>query len=89
METQLHQTRERLMESALVVFGRRGFADTRVEDICRAAGSARATFYRHFSGKDDVFDALLSRLIDELDEISSDLRSHHARSRAATSRCIG
>jgi AcrR family transcriptional regulator len=73
METQLHQTRERLMDSALAVFGRRGFPDTRVEDICRAAGSARATFYRHFSGKDEVFDALLSRLIEELDEISSDL----------------
>ena len=66
-------TRDRLLSSALAVFGRVGFEDTRVEDICRAAGSSRATFYRHFSGKDDVFDGLLSGLIDELEVVSSEV----------------
>jgi AcrR family transcriptional regulator len=42
-----------------VVFSRKGFHDTRVEDICSAAGISRATFYRYFEAKDAVFDALI------------------------------
>ncbi len=64
---QVERTRERLIDATLDVFGRKGYEDARVEDICQVAGSARATFYRHFSGKDDVFDVLLDRLVDEMD----------------------
>jgi AcrR family transcriptional regulator len=55
----IDQRRLKIVESALSVFSRRGFYDSRVEDICAAAGISRATFYRYFEGKDDVFDALI------------------------------
>lgn len=67
--------RDRLLEASLAVFGRRGYEDARVEDICQAAGSARATFYRYFGGKDDVFDALLDQLLVELDLISDEVEA--------------
>ena len=63
-------TRDRLLAAALATFARKGFEDTRVEDICQAAGSARATFYRHFAGKDDVLVSLVEQLTAELDEMA-------------------
>jgi AcrR family transcriptional regulator len=69
----LEHTRDQLLEAALEVFARKGYEDARVEDVCVAAGSARATFYRHFSGKDQVFMALLARLAEELDAMATDV----------------
>ena len=40
------------------VFGRLGYADTRVEDILKEARISRPTFYRYFKSKADVFDAV-------------------------------
>jgi len=72
---QIERTRERLIDATLEILGRKGYEDARVEDICQAAGSARATFYRHFSGKDDVFDVLLDRLVEELDALVTRLQA--------------
>ena len=48
----------RILRAAMNVFGRLGYADTRVEDIIGEAGISRPTFYRHFKNKEDVFDAV-------------------------------
>jgi len=74
-DTRADAMRDRLLDASIVVFGRRGYEDARVEDICQAAGTARATFYRYFSGKDDVFDALLVQLLAELDVISAEVEA--------------
>lgn len=58
--------RLKIAESALSVFSRKGFYDSRVEDVCAAAGISRATFYRYFEGKDDVFDALIEMMSAEV-----------------------
>jgi len=52
------QFRMRILRAAMTVFGRLGYADTRVEDILEEAGISRPTFYRYFKSKDDVFDAV-------------------------------
>ncbi|HEX5366238.1 MAG TPA: TetR/AcrR family transcriptional regulator [Acidimicrobiales bacterium] len=59
-------TRQRLLDAALEVFDRRGVHDARIDDVCRAAGVARATFYRYFDGKDDVLLALHDELAAEI-----------------------
>jgi AcrR family transcriptional regulator len=66
-------TRDRLLAGALEVFARKGYEDARVEDICQEAGAARATFYRHFTGKDELFLALLHQLTAELDAMAADV----------------
>ncbi|MCW2850021.1 MAG: TetR family transcriptional regulator [Marmoricola sp.] len=51
-------TRERLIAAATELFDSRGYVDTTVDDIAQRAGSSRATFYLHFSGKAEVVDEL-------------------------------
>ncbi len=53
-----YSLRRRIIGKAAGVFGKRGAADTTVEDILQAAGVSRRTFYRFFQSKEDVLDAL-------------------------------
>lgn len=48
----------RILEGAGRAFGRLGYAGCRVEDILDEAGVSRPTFYKFFSGKEEVFDAV-------------------------------
>jgi AcrR family transcriptional regulator len=50
--------RGHILRKAASVFGKRGAADTTVEDILQAADVSRRTFYRFFESKEDVLDAL-------------------------------
>jgi AcrR family transcriptional regulator len=58
--------RRRLLECSLTAFTRRGYAATRVDDICAEATISRATFYRYFEGKEEVFDALIDLMSSEV-----------------------
>lgn len=51
------------MDSALELFGSRGYDAVRVEDVAKAAGVSRATFYNHFSEREEVLGALFQRLL--------------------------
>lgn len=55
-----------IVAAAMKVFAKRGFAGTRVEDLLAEAGIARRTFYRYFTGKEDVLAAAYELAIDEL-----------------------
>lgn len=56
--------REAIMVSALRLFAERGYDAVRVEDITRAAGVSRATFYNHFAEREEILAALFERLLD-------------------------
>jgi AcrR family transcriptional regulator len=53
-------TRGRITEVSLELFGRLGFFDTSVDAIAKEAGISRATLYQYFHGKDDIFLELLN-----------------------------
>lgn len=84
---------KKLAKSAVVaasaqVFTRLGFAAARVEDILEAAGIARRTFYKHFTGKEDVLSALYDLATSELLRvIAADVEREQDRL-AAVRRCI-
>ncbi len=61
-EQQRLETRERLYDAAMAEFGRNGVAGSQIEDIIKAVGVARGTFYNHFPTKDDVLLEYLDRL---------------------------
>jgi AcrR family transcriptional regulator len=46
--------RDTIFDAAVETFAIKGFDDTTVEDVAKAAGVSRATFFRYFSSKDDL-----------------------------------
>lgn len=51
-------SRTAILAGAGRAFGRIGYGPCRVEDIIEEAGVSRATFYKCFTSKEDVFDAI-------------------------------
>ncbi len=70
-------TRGRLLEAAEVVFGERGYENTRIADIVAEAGISHGMFYRHFADKDSILNAVLARLNDGLRHISGRVAGEH------------
>ncbi|MDX3190009.1 helix-turn-helix domain containing protein [Streptomyces sp. MN03-5084-2B] len=61
-------TRERLLDAALDLFGERGYDSVTVAEIAERAGLTKRTFFRHFSDKREVLFAgqeILSRFFAE------------------------
>ncbi|MEU2289087.1 helix-turn-helix domain-containing protein [Streptomyces sp. NPDC013178] len=58
-------TRRLLLSTALELFEARGYAGTTVDDIAKAAGTTRVTFYAYFPSRA----ALMKALVAELDEL--------------------
>lgn len=56
------RTRERILEVALPLFARRGFAGTSVRTIASAAGVNVATLAYHFNDKEGLYDTVVQRL---------------------------
>jgi AcrR family transcriptional regulator len=51
----LRNQRERILDAVVNVVADCGYAAMTVEDIIKAAGVSRRTFYEHFRGKEDAF----------------------------------
>jgi AcrR family transcriptional regulator len=54
LEVKQESVRTTIGEHALRLFSLRGYEATTVDDVARAAGIGRRTFFRYFDGKDDV-----------------------------------
>lgn len=52
------ETRQRLLDAALLVFAEEGFGRASVEDVCERAGFTRGAFYSNFSSLDELFLAM-------------------------------
>jgi len=48
-----HESKTRLLDAALGLIRAKGYAATTVDDICRAAGVTKGSFFHHFRSKDD------------------------------------
>src|SRR4051812_10238885 len=56
--------RDELLAAALRVFAARGYQEAGVNEIARAAGYSKGALYWHFSGKEELLQALLEERID-------------------------
>jgi AcrR family transcriptional regulator len=61
--TKRDRTRRALLDAADATFGRRGWADTRMEDIAAAAGVSAATAYNHFPSKQVLVGSVYGPLV--------------------------
>lgn len=62
-----------VIEAAVVLFKEKGYENVSVNDICKAAGVARSSFYLMFSGKKDIVDRILSDVRLDSNELTNDL----------------
>src|SRR5688572_829787 len=65
-ERQRLDRRQYVLEAAEAVFARRGFHETSVEEIARAAEYATGTVYLYFKSKEELFVAILEEKLREL-----------------------
>ena len=61
--------RQEIIDAAIKVFARTGFAETSVQDVADEAGVVPTAVYYHFAGKDELFGVVLQSVITELDEV--------------------
>jgi len=53
------RTRAGVLRAALAAFSEKGYGGTTLEDVARKAGVTRGAIYWHFSGKADLYNALV------------------------------
>lgn len=64
--------RNQILDTAQELFAHYGFDKTSMSEIAEAASVSRTIVYRHFSGKDEMFAAVCSRVFEAfMDEVES------------------
>lgn len=70
-----------LTAAALALFGERGFAATRLDDVAARAGVSKGTVYLYFKNKEDLFKAVIREgILPVLDEGAALLAQHRGSS---------
>ena len=67
-------TRRRILDAALSLFSEKGYANVFVAEIADAVGIKAPSLYKHFAGKQEIFDAIVQ-----------EIRSNYDRQAAALS----
>jgi AcrR family transcriptional regulator len=68
------ELRERLFRAALNLFGKKGYAETTVEDITEAADVGKGTFFNYFPSKEHVLMAFAEMQLQKLENIVHEAR---------------
>ncbi|MEY9308777.1 AcrR family transcriptional regulator [Bradyrhizobium ottawaense] len=68
------RNRERVLEAAKAVFNAGG-PEASLEAVAKRAGVGIGTLYRHFPTREDLFEAVYRREVEQLSELAEHLRS--------------
>ena len=63
-ETQAQDSRDEILKAATKLFASRGFHETSMSEVARAAHVSKALIFWHFKTKEDLFFAVLNRLLE-------------------------
>jgi AcrR family transcriptional regulator len=58
----------RLLAAAVAAFAKRGYGEVNVDELCRSAGIAKGSFYRHYRSKEELFLRVAQVAADEVAE---------------------
>lgn len=58
----MKDTKNRILESALLLFAQRGYEAASMSDIASELGITKGALYRHFAGKRAILDGILERM---------------------------
>ena len=70
---QILRNRTVILRSARELFHKKGFYGTTMEDIAQHSGFDRRTIYNHFKNKEDVFAALISSILTDIDTVFNNI----------------
>ena len=56
-------TKERILEAALDLFSQNGYDGTNVRELTASLGLVKASVYKHFGSKEDIWNSLLDEMI--------------------------
>ena len=72
----LKNSKEAILNKALIIFGNLGFHKTTMADIAEASKRGRRTIYTYFKNKEEVYEAVVEREIERVIEgLKNDLQS--------------
>jgi AcrR family transcriptional regulator len=71
LRAQGRKTMRRLADAGLRVFARRGYHETRVDDIVRSARTSHGTFYLYFANKEDLLAELARECAAAIEDLAS------------------
>jgi len=70
--------REEIVDAAIDVFAEKGFVDTSMSDIAKAADVAVTAVYYHFAGKEDLYGAAIGSVLESVNEVVASVRPDDA-----------
>ena len=65
-------THQRILDSGMKMFLENGYERTNLRDLCAAAGVTTGSFYRHFTGKEDLFSYFVRPAVEEIRRLFAD-----------------
>lgn len=81
------ETARRLMAAAVDRFSKKWYGTVSVAEVCRAAGLSNGVFYRYFTGKEELFKAILGEVLEQvraaLEPVAGDSPRERFRNMAA------
>ena len=57
-----NDTKNRILETALRQFSQKGYEATNIRDLSAALGLTKSAFYKHYSGKEALLDAVIAEM---------------------------
>ena len=65
MGAKAERTRGAILDASYALFAEKGFKQVTMKDVCEVTNMSRGGLYSHFSGTDQLFEALLERITGE------------------------
>ena len=66
-------TKEKILNEALILFSEKGYSDVFVGDIAAAVGIKAPSLYKHFKGKQEIFDSCVEKFFERMTQIRNEL----------------
>lgn len=66
--------RHLIVEAAIRVFARKGYADAGIQDVAEEADVVPTAVYYHFAGKEELFEVALRQVMEATDEVVRSVR---------------
>ena len=77
-QTDVEDTRDRIIAAARELFGKTGFYSVSLDDVAKTAGVARATVYYQFESKSGLLDAVVASIIQRVGPERAQRAREHA-----------